>query len=278
MSATIRTDLTNAEYHASEGLSASGAKMLLPPSCPALYKHERDNPVHKDVYDFGSAAHKLVLGDDQETIVEVDADSWRTKGAREQRDAACESGAIPMLSKDYAVVRAMAERLHEHPIASKLLRPGSGTVEPSIFWTDGRTGVQRRCRLDWLPETSSGRLILPEYKTARSAEPTAFGKALWDYGYAMQAAWNSEAVRAAELADEVAFVFVVQMKDPPYLVTVVQPDEPTMRIGDERNRRAIDIYAHCTETEVWPGFSDDVEVVSLPGWATYQHEDHMESA
>jgi hypothetical protein len=37
--------MTNEEYHADRGsLSSSGARKLLPPSCPALFRHAQDTP------------------------------------------------------------------------------------------------------------------------------------------------------------------------------------------------------------------------------------------
>ena len=76
---TIDYDMLEAAYHASPGLSASGMKLLL--DCPARYRWEMDHPVVKDVYDFGSIVHRLVLNSGPD-IVPVDADSWRTKAAK----------------------------------------------------------------------------------------------------------------------------------------------------------------------------------------------------
>jgi hypothetical protein len=50
-------------YHADPipggSLSSSGARKLLAPSCPALFKHDQDNPQpHKKTFDIGTAAHK----------------------------------------------------------------------------------------------------------------------------------------------------------------------------------------------------------------------------
>lgn len=43
-------------------LSFSGAKALLPPSCPALYRHQRDHGrPPKPAFDFGHAVHSMVL-------------------------------------------------------------------------------------------------------------------------------------------------------------------------------------------------------------------------
>lgn len=265
--------LDEATYHRHPALSASGAKKLLPPSCPALFRWQRDNPPESTkALDLGSAAHKLVLGVGAE-IVAVDADDWRTKAAKDARDEAHAAGAIPLLREDVRVVEAMAAALREHPIASALFDPDRGKPEQSLFWTDPETGVPSRARLDWLPDAGDGRLIVGDYKTTVSAEPGAFAKSCASYGYAVQAAWYLEGVAALGLADHAAFVFVAQEKTPPYLVTVCQLDREALLLGERLAYKARTTFAHCTATDTWPAYVDDVAVISLPGWFVRMHDD-----
>lgn len=261
-------------YHADkESLSVSGAKRLLPPSCPAKFKWELDHGgrPNKRVFDFGRAAHSLVLGTGTE-VVQVDADDWRTRVAKEARDTAYAEGKTPVLTSEWVQIVAMADALAEHPIASSLLDPQRGKAEQSAYWLDPAHDVLRRCRFDWLPESDGGRLVLPDYKTARSAEPGAFSRAAASYGYHMQAAWYSDMARALGLAEDVSLVFVVQEQTAPYVVTVVELDDLSIDEGRRRNSEALQIYKRCTTTGVWPGYADGVEVISLPAWALYEDE------
>ena len=132
-----------------------------------------------------------------------------------------------------------------------------------------------RCRLDWLPKPSGRRLIVADYKTARSAEPEQFVKSAADHGYHQQAAWNLDLISALELGEEPVFVFVVQEKTAPYLVSVVQLDATALRIGRHLNRRAIDVYAECVRTDVWPGYANDVALVPLPAWYERRYEQEI---
>jgi hypothetical protein len=150
------------------------------------------------------------------------------------------------------------------------LAEGSGQPEQSLFWQDRPTGVWRRARLDWMPYGNGGRLIVPDYKTAVSAAPSAIEKAMQNYGYHQQAAWYLDGVKALGGGDA-AFVFIVQEKTPPYLVTVVELDAITLRIGRDRNRQAIDLYRQCVTEDQWPGYTDSIELISLPAWAENQH-------
>ncbi len=258
-------DIPADEYHRQPALSSSGARRLLPPGCPALFRYEQDNPPESTSdFDFGHAAHRLVLGAGAD-FVSVDAPDWRTKAAKEQRDLARETGAVALLAHEYERVMAMADALTAHPLAILLLAPGSGQPEQSLFWTDRPTGVQRRARLDWLPEQTSGRMLVPDYKTSVTVDEEELARAIYRYGYHQQAAWYLDAVTALGLTPVARFLFIFQLKTPPYLVRVVEPTELALTIGRDLNRQAIDLFAECTRTGVWPGY-DDVSLIGLPGW------------
>lgn len=262
--------LPSEAYHAHPSLSSSGARRLLPPSCPALFKYEQDHPSGpKKVFELGHAAHKLVLGEGPE-LVRIDADEWRTKAVKEEVAEARAAGAVPLKPAEYDQVQEMAAALRDHPFAGRLFTPGQGLPEQSLFWNDERTGVPLRARLDWLPILSDGgRLLIPDYKTTRDASPEAISKTVHDLGYHQQARWYLDAVKALGLAgaQEPAFLFVMQEKTPPYLVTVTELTDMTLHIGGALNRWAIDIFQRCTEAGQWPGYADDVVYTSLPPWA-----------
>jgi hypothetical protein len=279
-------DLTNAEYHADEllpggSLSSTGARKLLAPSCPALFKWEREHPrPFTKALDTGSAAHDMLLGGGPEIVVipdEITAKngSWSTDEAKAMVADVRGRDAVPMKPAEYDEVKAIVAAVRAHPIAGRLFEPGAGVAEPSLFWTDEVTGVQRRARLDWLPHRTGRRTIIADLKTTRSAQRDKFAKSAQEYGYHQQAAYYLDAVNALDLADDPVFVFVAIEKTPPYLVNVIQLDPTAMRIGAYLNRRALAIYAECTRTGHWPGYSNDVEQVSLPGWyeRSFDNED-----
>lgn len=276
-------DLPADEYHARLELSSTGVRKLLPPSCPALFDHwRRRGEAPKAEFDFGSAAHRLVLGVGEE-IEEIKADSWRTNAAKDAAEEARAAGRIPLLSRDVGTVHEMAEALRAHPIASALFEPGSGRAEQTLIWqetgawiedVDGEVvpraaWVPCRALVDWLRHPGAGRLLLPDYKTCASAAPADAEKAIARYGYHIQGAWYLAGLRALGLADESArFLLVMQEKTAPYLVTVIEPDATAMRIGEIRIREAINTFAQCTADGRWPGYADDVVLAELPPWET----------
>lgn len=266
--------IPDAEYHAdNDALSVSGAKWLLPPSTPAHFRWIRDHAEKtSDAFDFGHAFHRLVLGIGPE-VRWIDAADWRTKAAKEERLAARTLGEVPMLTKHRAPLQAMAESLHAHPLAAKLLDPDLGAPEQSLYARDHDTGVMLRGRLDYLPHPTDRRMVLCDLKTADSADPERFGRSAADYGYDMQDAFYRDLVTRLKLDPDPAFVFVVIEKSPPYLVNVVQLNSDAQRIGRIKNRRAIRTYAECLTAGEWPGYPIDVNTAQLPGWYVRQFEE-----
>lgn len=272
-------EMTNNEYHADPvpggSLSSTGARKLLPPSCPAIFEYERRNPpASTKVFETGNAAHDTLLGGGPE-IVTCDYPDWRTKKSQDEAREIRVRGAVPILPHDRQAIDDMVASVRAHPFAGPLFAEGTGQAEASLFWTDERTGINRRARIDWLPEQTGRRLIIPDLKTCKSAQRDEFAKSAMNYGYHQQAPYYLDGAVALELGDDPVFVFVALEKTPPYLVNVIQLDVTAMRIGASLNRQAIDIFAECTSTGVWPGYSNDVELASLPVWYERAHEGEM---
>jgi hypothetical protein len=265
-------DIPADQYHADcvEGgsLSSSGARKLLPPSCPALFKAWRDGQLVEEAehFDVGRAAHALVLGVGDPIRV-IDADDWRSKAAREQRDEARANGETPVLAGQWAEIEAMATKLREHPVAGGLLEASVGVAEQTLVWRDEASGVWCRALVDWLCRW------VVDYKALRAVDPDSMSKAIANYGYNLQAAWYLDGVRALGLDVEPAFLFVAQMKTPPYLVATYQLSPDDIGRGQQLARKARDLYARCAERDEWPGYADhQVLSVSMPVWAQIQHD------
>jgi PDDEXK-like domain of unknown function (DUF3799) len=272
-------DIPEDVYHADPvpggSLSSTGARKLLPPSCPARFRYEQDHPIHKDVFDFGTAAHKLVLGAGKPLAV-LDAEDWRSKAAREWREAVRAEGSVPLLTAEHEQVQDMAAAIRNHPLASALLCRGDVMTEQSYFWPDPEYGIWRRARFDAFRQGGGdgGRLIITDYKTTASADPASFAKSVANFGYHQQAAWYLDAADGCMgVATDAAFLFVAQEKAPPYLVTVCELDGDAIDAGDALNRRAMEIYRDCIEADAWPGYQpeNDIALITLPPWAR-RHE------
>ena len=274
-------DMPEQIYHADpvpEGsLSSSGARKLLPPSCPAKFRYEQLHPSKPTAaMNLGTAAHKMVLGAGAPIVV-VDAPDWRTNDAKQQRKNAEARGFVALLPPQYTQVQEMAKAVQAHPLARVLLDRGrGGLAEQSLFWVDAEFGVWCRSRLDWLPPSTTSRYIIVDFKTCENASPDAIRKHVENYGYHIQAACYVEAVEALGIAEDPGFLHVFQETVPPYLVTVAQLDEEAMWEGQRGWREALHRYRDCKDSNIWPGppYANEIQLISLPPWArkTYSEE------
>lgn len=257
--------MSNDEYHASLALSSSGAKKLLPLSCPAIFDYERiHGEERKREYDLGSAAHTLLLGSGPQPYV-IDADSYRTKAAQQERDAAYARGDVPLLPDEFDAVQEMVAAVRNHPTAGELFT--AGKAEVSLFWTDPVTGVPCRARPDWLRDDA-----IVDLKTSPSVAPQQISKYVADFNYHLQASlYLAGATELGLIEPEAPFYFVFLSKNPPHLIKVVELDDVALRIGHERMTLALEIFRDCSESGIWPGYGDDIELISLPAYEVRRH-------
>jgi hypothetical protein len=245
-------------------LSSSGARKLAA-ECPAKFKYWLDNrEPPKKALDLGTAAHKLVLDDGPELVL-VDAEKWNTNAIKAEVAAIREAGNIPLKRHELDQVNAMAAALRADPEAAALLEPGSGVAEQSAFWEDH--GVWRRARFDWLRH--DGQIV--DYKTARSCRREDLERAFNEHGYMQQQEWYIDAGVALGVADpEQPFLFVLQEKEPPYLVVVTTCDPMAREIGRHLNTVALNTYAICRDSGEWPGYLPN-PMTALPSWVERQY-------
>lgn len=252
-------DLPEADYHRDlTTLSSTGARILATRT-PAEFRHEQQNgrPPKRE-FDFGHLVHRIILGAGAD-IVTIDAADWRTKAAKEQRDQAYAEGKTPVLEKDHRRAERVVEAFRDHPTAAGLIT--NGTPEVSVYWSDAWSGVACRGRIDWLRPD-----VAVDVKTTATSSPAAFAKSVAEYGYHQQAAWYLDGLHACGWEGR-DFVFVVVSTTPPFLPFVVRLDDAAITRGRELNAKALERYAECQLTGLWPGHGDTIHTISLPAWA-----------
>ena len=267
--------IPEADYHADPvpggSLSCSGAKLLLPPGSPARFDWARKNPGDRPrsaAMEFGTAAHREVLGVGWDYAVSPHGDTWKPRKAQDWAAGQRAAGVVPLLPREREQITAMAAAIASHPTASLLLRGDEVWHEQSLFWEDPDTGIWRRARLDAVK--LYGRVLIVDYKTSVSADPEEFAKLAGRYGYHRQDAWYRDAVLHTTGDMDPGFCFVVQEKDPPYCVAVYELEAEDVLAGAERNAAACRKYAECAAAGVWPGpqpAGDVITRIGLPRWA-----------
>lgn len=274
--------LSNDDYHGDccdgPSLSSSKARLLME-TCPAkVYANIR---TESKSFDIGSAAHLIYLepSDFAERTSIVQANDWRTKAAQEARDFAYQQNKIPLLPKNVEELEHMRNALFSYPLAAQAF--SGGKAEQSLFYKDEQTGVWIKARPDYLPDHYEW---VVDYKTAASANPREFARSVYQNGYYQQAAWYIDSIEAVTGKKPKDFWFVVQEKEAPYLVSVIKLDDGAIDWGRMINRRAIDLFAQCCESQNWHGYrdpqcptKDKAFVIGLPDFAKFQLEERRES-
>lgn len=258
-------DIPEDEYHADtvlapelgRSLSASGAKTLL--RNPARFDYERQHPkASSAAMDLGSVAHHLVLHRGGRLLV-VDAYDWKKPANQKLRDAERAKGTVVVHRGELRQAAAMARAVRKHPLAAAIL--SDGQPEVSVYWVDEDTGVTCRARVDWLRDNA-----IVDLKTTQDASPEGFGKACANYGYRESAAHYTDGVEAVT-GNRLPFILIAVEKDAPHFVAVYQFGHEDLTYGADRMREALKTYAACESSGDWPGYSPDIELLSLPGWA-----------
>lgn len=252
-------------------LSSSGAKLLMPPSCPAIFEHQRRHGKRPTkAMDLGTVVHGMVLCTGQPVEV-LDAPDYKKKAAQDWRDQVIADGHVPMLAEKHAEAVAIADAVRQHPTAGALF--AEGDAELSGFWVDEEFGAWRRCRWDWLTPYEE----VADLKTCASAAPADIAKAMYNFGYYQQNAFYRDGWAAlignGEQPRDFLNVFV--QTEPPYLITIARLPDEHVELGRKRNREALERYADCTAAGVWPAWSDDIIDIPLPYWAAKSIETEL---
>jgi hypothetical protein len=264
------------EYHRDPcdepSLSASIAHLLVKKTpAHAHWAHPRLNPYYerteKAIFDLGNMAHAVLLENTYERIVVVDADSWRTKAAQQERDDAHSRGFTPVLNKDYQrlvlatgdIRTQVNQRTYDPPLFTE------GKPEQTLVWQE--RGVWCRALVDWLHDDFSA---IDDLKTtSASANPVLWSKhTLEKIGADVQFAFYRRGVKALT-GKTPAFRWVIAEIDPPFPISVVSLDPSWVDLADLKVDRAIERWRQCIETDTWPGYPESIYYAEPPAWVEY---------
>ena len=215
--------------------------------------------------DFGTLMHALVLGGGGPNIVSVEADDWRTKAAKEARDAARAAGKLPVLARKLEPALKLADTLRGR-LAAKGIK-FEGQSEVTAVWR--KDGVLCRARFDHMLTV---RPVIYDLKFLNCADPVAFGATAARSGYDIQRAAYVEAYETLlpAAAGRVEFIFIVVESSPPWPFSLIQADGSMRELGERRWKRGREVWARCLESGTWPSYSNDVVSVGVPEWALSQ--------
>lgn len=266
-------ELTNKQYHSSNGISSSGIKELL--KSPAHYKQylsQRTEPTPEMIR--GTLVHSLILEPDKFTQ-DFHVGEFAVRRGKEYERLLASCGDKTLVSveqvKEASEIALQVERqAHENPVLAAYLK---GQKEKSFFWIDPATKVECKVRPDNISNNGGS---LTDLKTTRDAGPDFFLKQVIDFGYFISAAFYLRGIHhvlsnhgylpgITELPTE--FVFIAIETKAPYQVAIYKADEKMLLAGNFLVDKALDRLSECISTDTWEGYSKEVKELSLPPWA-----------
>jgi exodeoxyribonuclease VIII len=257
--------ITFDDYCAIEAVNWSSLKDMA--VSPRMFRHRTKHPRRDtEALAFGRLFHTALLEPERFAatyVVEPDFGDCRFKENKARRDGwrADHAHRELMSEHDAYTVRAMVAAVREHRVASGLL--SEGTAEETITWTDPRTGLACKGRIDWLR-----RRFVTDIKTTRRETMGAFKRDIRELLYYSQVGWYTDgAVAAGRLEDpEPPLILGVQDVEP-WDVMVVRVGGEDLDAGRAVWRMLLDRFAACVASDWWPGVAPEIVDLRLPNFA-----------
>ena len=256
-------DITNEEYHSSEGVSRSSLMNLK--KSAYHYKYAKDNPsfTMSPAMVLGDALHTAVLEPEEylNRYCIAPAVNKRTKAGKELYAEFLETvGTKAVLTEEQHIQACdMRDSLLRNEYVEPLLRHSH--VERSIYFTHPPTGLQCKARPDaWDNET------VIDVKTTADASYRGFQTSAYKFGYFLQAGMLSEALKSLGIEMK-KFVFMCVENKAPYASAIYLLDEEAIEYGVAQFNELMNKLNEHLTTNSWPAY--DVQVLHLPNYANY---------
>jgi hypothetical protein len=195
---------------------------------------------------------------------------WKLKAAQEARDEIRESGCVPVLQRDIDEANALAEAARRQFKRGWLIAsPDAYKREHALLWTERASNgmdVQCRAKLDLLDDVHG---MIEDLKCPDSARPDKIGRHLETYGGPIQAAAYTSALGkiVPALQGRVRYRWTFVETRRPHCVVRRYPAGSMRQLGEVLWQQAVDLWAHCLDTGVWPGYDDEERGIEASSYA-----------
>ena len=257
------------QYLAIDAASNSFLKDMRRSPAHAKFKEPEDYDTRAK--EIGSAIHMALLEPERfaEYYLVAEADDRRSA---HYKGLAQDVGGHRVLTRSEAKrIDGMQNSAYQNTRFRKYME-AAGRNELSVVSKDPVTGAPVKCRFD---RKGDGFWAL-DIKKCQDARASEFSKALTSYGYYMQVAFYA-AVWEWETGEKIRqFPLVAIEEKAPHGVVLHNLDEVALILGRKHFREALDQYARCMDSEVWPSYAEEEEVINVTSWAAMELEEGVE--
>jgi hypothetical protein len=256
-------DITADEYFALDAFSQSAAKTLITKSPLHARAGYRKIPTKR--MERGDVIGRLLLGKGKDYEV-LHHDSYNTKAAKADRDAARAAGRVPVLADDFEDHKKAAEL-----IRAKLADRGvvlDGVSEQQITWVEHTEFGDVVCK-GMFDHVWIDRGMILDLKVTEDASPAFVERNAENLGYGIQWAAYTRALEQLkpEFAGKVGMAFAFCEPDEPHAMNLAEPGGAFAELGMRRWLRAVREWARCTKENDWPSYGSGVNTITVPPWA-----------
>ena len=263
-------DIDEQVYRSDPAIAASDLKYAIDHGLEAfnIYKYGKNNPprIATPAMKFGSMCHKFVLEPKLFPVSYQLLDDKRTKAGKAQALALQEKGIETFTTSDMDTMKGMYKSLCLNEFTNKTiiwdtLKDTRGLAEQSYWWKHRETGLQCKCRCDYVIDD-----MVIDLKTTGEggASPEAFTRTIASFKYFLQAAHYLQGTGAKR------FIFVAVEKVFPYSVGVYELSPHFIERGYELQEQTLSDIKAAQESDIWAGYTDQapegIKTLTPPKW------------
>ena len=176
----------------------------------------------------------------------------------------------------YTQIIGITEGLKRNESTKALLFSG-GSSEVSIVWTERKTGLLCKARIDHLGPFNEWPLVVSDLKTTFDASRRNVERQIHNYGYHISAAHyldGLETLQPVPAGDPFRrFMWAFVESKAPYCAAAYEITDEALAQGLADRDRFLLKWKECTESGDWHGYPPGVEYAGLPAYAYRQYED-----
>lgn len=253
-----------------EHLTSSGAKLLLK-SERLFYQQYGPEAVRDDKSPamlLGTAAHLLMLNGEDTFNKVCRINPFKSKRSKAFDEWVEDEGCNPDMvftQDDWDKLHRMRDALREpgnrayNPLADELLT--GGVAEAEFRWTDQDTGCPCKARFDYFKVSG----VLVDLKTARSAHPLEFGKAVVTYQYYLSSEFYRMGYEDTYLS--LPDFYWVAIENDGSHVEVYKPQEAHEQRGYNEAKAAMKLFMEAKDRNFARGYNEtDLGILEVPSW------------
>ena len=240
-------EMNDKEYFSIDAISFSGLVQF--EKSPLHYQYFRKEPKKTKVLNFGTAYHMAVL-----------QPSLFFKMYSTDKEQCSIENLTYITKNEYETIMNMKAEIYNNDYAFNIISAKDNEFEKIIMWHDKKYKVKCKAKIDCITKNN----IIFDFKTTKDGSYSAFSKSIGNYKYYMQGAFYCDGLTIFNNKEYKDFVFFVQEKEPPYLISYYALNPFDMEYGRKEYKELLNHYKYCLDNNEWNGYPNKIITCDMP--------------